>query len=320
MNIQQMTYEHIEAVQQIAQLSWHKTYEQLIPETIRNEFLSFAYSDEMLQHRLAHSPFYVATINHKMLGFANFSPINDQQEIELSAIYVHPDFELQGIGSRLLKHAEHHLSPKSIFVNVEAANTIGHNFYRAKGFKKIAQFEEDFQGHRLHTIRLKKEVTNQLTIKTVTDSEQIIAVIHAAFKRYESDAMPSSALSETSQTIERDLKNGIVIFGAYVNEVLVGVVKVTSSKEQLYFSRLAVNPTEQGKGMASALVAHIENYAANHKIFCITCKVRKSESDNIRLYTKLGYNITKEEITSSPFGYVMSVVTMEKTIAANLFE
>ena len=152
------------------------------------------------------------------------------------------------------------------------------------------------------------------TIQPVTNSDQIIEVIHAAFKRYETDPMPSSALSETSATIEEELKNGVLIFGAYVKETLVGVIKITPYSDHLYFSRLAVIPIAQGKGIASAIIASIEDFAAKQQIHRITCKVRKSEADNIRLYSKLGYQITKEEMTTSPLGFVMSTVTMEKSI------
>ena len=150
------------------------------------------------------------------------------------------------------------------------------------------------------------------SIKTVTNSKQIIEVIHAAFKRYESDPMPSSALSETSAMIEENIKDGVVILGAYVNEQLVGVVKVTNQKDYLYFSRLAVLPTYQGRGIASSLVAYIEIIACEKKIHVVQCKVRKSETDNIGLYQKLGYIITKEELTTSPTGFVIPTVTMEK--------
>ena len=150
------------------------------------------------------------------------------------------------------------------------------------------------------------------SIQTVTNSKQIIEVIHEAFKRYESDPMPSSALLETSAMIDENIKDGIVILGAYVNEQLVGVVKVTNQNNSYYFSRLAVLPTYQKKGIASLLVAAIENVAAETNIHVVQCKVRKTEADNIRLYQKLGYSITKEELTTSPTGFIMETVTMEK--------
>ena len=157
--------------------------------------------------------------------------------------------------------------------------------------------------------------SNDITsITTVTNSKQVIDVIHAAFKRYESDSMPSSALAETSTTIEENIKDGIVILGAYVDDGLVGVVKVTNKSDCYYFSRLAVLPTFQGKGIASSLVAYIEKVAAEKKMDLVQCKVRKSETDNIRLYKKLGYSMTTEEMTTSPSGFMMATVIMEKKI------
>ena len=152
------------------------------------------------------------------------------------------------------------------------------------------------------------------SIQPVSNSEQIINVIHAAFKRYELDPMPSSSLFETSATIEEEMKNGKLIFGAFAKDSLVGVIKVTKYSDHLYFSRLAVIPSEQGKGIASSLVAYIEELAAKQQINHISCQVRKSEADNIRLYSKLGYQITKEEMSTSPLGFVMPLVTMEKKL------
>ena len=149
-------------------------------------------------------------------------------------------------------------------------------------------------------------------IKNVTDGQQIIKVIHAAFKRYEQDLMPSSALAETATTIEQELESNVLIWGAEIHERLVGVVKVTRFKDHFYFSRLAVLPEFQGKGIASALVNFIEKLAVQEQIPYVRCKVRKSEVNNIRLYKKLGFRISNEEVTTSPLGFVMETVTMEK--------
>lgn len=151
-------------------------------------------------------------------------------------------------------------------------------------------------------------------IQPVHDAQQIIEVIHAAFKRYEADTMPSSALVETEKTIESELQQGVLIFGSYVNQQLVGVIKVLQQKDYFYFSRLSVLPSFQGKGIASALIDYIETRALQEEILYVRCKVRKSETNNIRLYKKLGYEITKEELTTSPTGFVMATVTMDKAI------
>ena len=151
-------------------------------------------------------------------------------------------------------------------------------------------------------------------IKNITDGKQIIEVIHAAFKRYELDPMPSSALTETASTIKKELESNVRIFGAEVLGQLVGVVKVIYHKDYIYFSRLSVLPEYQGKGIASKLVTHIEKLAVNEQIPYVRCKVRKSEEANIRLYKKLGFHISIEEVMTSPLGFVMETLTMEKKV------
>ena len=158
------------------------------------------------------------------------------------------------------------------------------------------------------------EFPNVDYIQPITDANQIITVIHNAFKRYESDSMPSSALAETSETIKENLKDGIVILGAYIDTQLVGVIKISQQPDSYYFSRLSVLPTYQKKGIASALVTYVEKMAFEEKLKYVLCKVRKKETDNIRLYEKLDYRITKEEQSTSPTGFIMDTVTMKKEI------
>ncbi|MEK3763934.1 GNAT family N-acetyltransferase [Solibacillus sp. FSL K6-4121] len=152
------------------------------------------------------------------------------------------------------------------------------------------------------------------TIRSVTDGEQIIKVIHAAFKRYEDDPMPSSALIETASTIKKELESNVLILGTEFLGQIVGVVKVVYHKDYIYFSRLSVLPEYQGRGIASKLVKHIEKLAVNEEIPYVRCKVRKSEEANIRLYRKLGFHISIEEVMTSPLGFVMETLTMEKKV------
>ncbi len=154
--------------------------------------------------------------------------------------------------------------------------------------------------------------TTRYSIEQVTNSHEIIRIIHAAFERYKNDPMPSSALFETAETIENELHSGLKVFGIFEDGELFGVVKATTYADYIYFARLAVLPNQQGKGIASALLLFLESYAKEQKYQRIECKVRKSENDNIRLYENIGYIIVKEEKTQSPTGFIMDTVTMEK--------
>lgn len=148
-----------------------------------------------------------------------------------------------------------------------------------------------------------------MQIQRCKNPADIIRIIHAAFQRYDSDPVPSSALKETALSIQQELDEGIIVFSVIKQAVVIAVVKCKLEIDTVYFSRLAVLPAEQGQGIATQLVHFIEHYANAHNFKRVSCKVRKSEDNNIRLYTKLGYSIIAEEID-----VMVPNITMEKTM------
>lgn len=43
---------------------------------------------------------------------------------------------------------------KEVYLDVEKDNTIGTNFYKAKGFKIVDEYDDNFDGHILKTVRM----------------------------------------------------------------------------------------------------------------------------------------------------------------------
>ncbi|PWW26868.1 hypothetical protein DFO73_10931 [Cytobacillus oceanisediminis] len=43
---------------------------------------------------------------------------------------------------------------KEIYINVEKDNKIGKTFYEAKGFEVVKEFDDEFDGHTLKTVRM----------------------------------------------------------------------------------------------------------------------------------------------------------------------
>ena len=166
--------------------------------------------------------------------------------------------------------------------------------------------------YKYHFIFIKGSVN--LKIEMNIDPSKAVKVIHQAFKRYETDPQPSSALNETADSISTELKQGTEMFGVYDNDELIALVKCILNEEFIYFSRLSVLPKNQGKGVATNLVNYLEDYAVKNNIFVSKCKVRKSEKDNIALYSKLGYKIVKEEIIINKNGDEIPALTMQKNL------
>jgi len=81
--------------------------------------------------------------------------VKEDGSAELAAIYLHPQYQGKGIGSALLKRGIEELSGvRSVWINVEKENWSGLSFYAAKGFEVVREFEEDFDGHVLKTVRM----------------------------------------------------------------------------------------------------------------------------------------------------------------------
>ncbi|ARF17828.1 GNAT family N-acetyltransferase [Sporosarcina ureae] len=153
--IREMVKEDIKQVQDVAKKSWNSTYEGIIPHQIQENFLNAAYNDKMMEKRLNSSFIYVAEMKDKVVGFANFTPVNSEGQSELSAIYLYQDCQGEGIGTALLQRGIKELENlKEVYIDVEKENTVGKTFYDAKGFKTINEYDDNFDGHILKTIRM----------------------------------------------------------------------------------------------------------------------------------------------------------------------
>lgn len=153
--IRKMHVEDIPQVQDVAKKSWNATYEGIIPFEIQEKFLKVAYNNDRMKQRLERSFLFVAEIDSNVVGFANFSPVNDEGKAELGAIYLYPEYQGKGIGSALLQKGINELEGvEEIYINVERDNEIGKSFYDAKGFQVLKEFDDDFEGHTLKTVRM----------------------------------------------------------------------------------------------------------------------------------------------------------------------
>jgi ribosomal protein S18 acetylase RimI-like enzyme len=153
--IREMKHEDIKQVQNVAKTTWNSTYEGIIPLEIQENFLKSAYNDERMKQRLERSVLFVAEVESEIVGFANFSEVKEDGTAELGAIYLYPDQQNKGIGTALLQKGIEELEGvKEIYINVEKENKIGKTFYEAKSFEVVKEFDDDFDGHILKTVRM----------------------------------------------------------------------------------------------------------------------------------------------------------------------
>lgn len=154
LTIRKMKRKDIPAIQDIAKISWNSTYTGIIPSQIQESFLNQAYSVKMLKKQRRNSNFYVALINQELIGFANYSQVYSDDSVHLHAIYLHPEYQGKGIGSALLEIGSDQLAADKISLHVERQNIKAIQFYKRKGFYKISEFDDELEGHTIHTIRM----------------------------------------------------------------------------------------------------------------------------------------------------------------------
>jgi len=157
--IRKMIKKDMNIVQDIAITTWHATYSSIIAGALKHHYLKKAYSNQMMKQRLKQPYFFVAEFNGDVVGLAQFTVADKHGMTELVAIYLYPEYQGKGIGSAFLEKGIEYLEhANEIQLNVEKDNRQGRRFYEAKGFIVIDEYEEDFAGHILNTIRMSLKI------------------------------------------------------------------------------------------------------------------------------------------------------------------
>ncbi len=124
----------VSAIQRVARTTWHYTYRDSVPDRVRAKFLNRAYSAVSLAERIGSNVFLVALHDGTVVGFADFRPLPGSR-VELAALYVLPEVQGRGIGTRLLRAGIDRFPLGTGFVlRVERGNAPARRFYELHGF------------------------------------------------------------------------------------------------------------------------------------------------------------------------------------------
>jgi ribosomal protein S18 acetylase RimI-like enzyme len=119
--------------------------------------------------------------------------------------------------------------------------------------------------------------------------------MRAAFAEY-AGKLPqeSGALRETLADVQNAMTEGGAVL-AFIGDVPVGSARFLPDGDGVYVGRVAVPPEHRRKGIASALMRFVEDYARASGKAWIRIGVRESLPSNIALYQSLGYETVKIE-------------------------
>lgn len=136
MNIRHAEPEDAEQIHNVALRSWRDTYRQILSsETIEN-MVNKWYSADDLREQADHPVFYVAKVEDDIVGFVHASV--EEDVANLRRIYIDPDNQRSGVGSKLYQKAENNVKSEAEKFRVEVLvkNEKAISFYKKQGFKE----------------------------------------------------------------------------------------------------------------------------------------------------------------------------------------
>lgn len=154
----------------------------------------------------------------------------------------------------------------------------------------------------------------EVKVAKTQDAPVIHDLMMRAFSEYKTMPASSSALDETVQSVTLALTNGEQALICYIDGTPCGMVRYEVKEDALYFFRLSVSPEYQGKGLAKALLAALEDTARDNGLQKIQCKVRMSIEKNMRLYQAYGYTQYNQSVLHMN-GVDLDVAWMEKNLS-----
>lgn len=236
-------------------------------------------------------------------------PATDAAKIR--AFFIHPDFARRGLGTWLLTHCERDAAAHG-FRRLEMMATLpGIRLYAARGYSGDRYVDWPLgDGTTIRFLPMSKaapQFPQRIETAVGDDAPAILALQKQA---YESEARLYGdwSIPPLTQTIEslRDEFATSRVLKALDGSRLVGSVRAREADGVCHIGRLVVAPEFQGVGIGTRLLRSIEaGFPAAQRFELFTGS--RSEG-NIRLYQRLGYSHSREQVLSP----AVTLVFMEK--------
>jgi ribosomal protein S18 acetylase RimI-like enzyme len=157
----------------------------------------------------------------------------------------------------------------------------------------------------------KRNVTLRIVPATVEDAPLVHQIMREAFAEYLGVLQPpSGAHSETVSDVEQAIRRAGAVL-VWDGPIAVASARFALGPDHLYVGRVAVLPLFRRRGIASAIMAWMEELARRSSRDRVQVAVRKSLPHNVALYQGLGY--VTVDVHPHPKGFD-EVVTLVKEL------
>lgn len=149
-DVRAATEADLRRIREIAEAAWGTAHEPIVGADAVASFLEAHYDRASFEPYLETDRALLAVAEDddgEVVGFVSVSPDDDRPErFNLGRIYVDPDRWGEGVGGRLLAHAESAVAERGgerVRLGVMAENDRAVGFYESAGYERIGRFEDD---------------------------------------------------------------------------------------------------------------------------------------------------------------------------------
>jgi ribosomal protein S18 acetylase RimI-like enzyme len=141
-----------------------------------------------------------------------------------------------------------------------------------------------------------------ITIATITDTEELTALVNSAYRgesskrgwTTESHLLDGQRIDNAFMLCYLQDQNITILKNMNQDGQITGCVYLEVKADKLYLGMLTVSPVEQGKGLGKQLLAHADKYAKSKNLKAITITVITTRHELIAWYERHGYQQTGE--------------------------
>ena len=132
--------EHLATISELAGVIWRACYPGIITHAQIDYMLARMYSLEILRDEICSQGicYDLLLVDEKPAGFASYGPTAETGVMKLHKLYLLPEMQGHGLGSRLLQHVEHEVrasgAGRRLILSVNKRNAKAITAYNRNGF------------------------------------------------------------------------------------------------------------------------------------------------------------------------------------------
>ncbi|PKL39720.1 MAG: GNAT family N-acetyltransferase [Spirochaetae bacterium HGW-Spirochaetae-1] len=157
--IREVTENDLPDVEQLLSYTWADTYASFLSDKIIHKVTELWHNPQLLRKQIQnpHVHFLIAVNEDGTFVGLSTAVINDEKNIVLGRLYVHPQHQHRGIGTRLLKKSiDNFPEARTVHLEVEENDIKGVRFYLKHGFLEIERRQENMEGTILNVLIMEK--------------------------------------------------------------------------------------------------------------------------------------------------------------------